>query len=224
MAPLWRRWYILAIFSPRILQIHLTFSPRVWSWGTWPVVSSPISRWNSWTSLCLRCLSVWGRGGGGRVVPVPCWRIIIYKTWSSAIWKGSHNPRGGNEPIVINHWQVLGWSSKMGTYVSLFFLGVRKVMTHILRYGKWGPKTFIFHGFLGFKGGATDFLGFVFLGCPFDSSPFCTTIIWKIFESNRRRSKLQFFWEGLNLCCFFYVLVLADGFTCFFCLGPKKNG
>ena len=38
----------------------------------------------------------------------------IYKPWSSAIWKGSHNPilRGLTITMVINHLRVLGWSSK----------------------------------------------------------------------------------------------------------------
>ena len=38
----------------------------------------------------------------------------IYKPWTSAIWKGSHNPilRGLTITMVINHLQVLGWPSK----------------------------------------------------------------------------------------------------------------
>ena len=49
-----------------------------------------------------------------RIIPVSKWLVtLIYKPWSSPIWKGSHTPilRGPTITMVINHLQVMGWSS-----------------------------------------------------------------------------------------------------------------
>ena len=56
-------------------------------------------------------------GGAWRIIPVSkCFITAIYKPWSSAIWKGSHNPilRGQQRSLWLSttYEFILGWSSK----------------------------------------------------------------------------------------------------------------
>ena len=55
-------------------------------------------------------------GGAWRIIPVSkCFVTAIYKPWSSAIWKGSHNPilRGQQRSLWLSTtYFILGWSSK----------------------------------------------------------------------------------------------------------------